>query len=500
MMDPIEKRVRRKQLHSRITTPERAALSVKDGMKIATGGATHAGYPRAFFLALAERIKNGDKLQIDLHTCSPLGQEIDGELAKLGAVRRRLSHQAQPPMAKAINDGKILYADMGACVYATQVRYGFFGTMDMAIVEAVAITEEGFIVPSTTLSDVPSLVRESRQVIVEINLTLPEELEGIHDIHVPENPPHRKVIPILKPTSRVGTPYIEVDPKKIVHIIGSDLKGTLPTRPPVDENSKAMAHHLIRFFEEEVRQGRMPSNLFPLQAGLGGVAEAVLRELANSHFKDLWIHSALLNDAVLDLIDAGKVVEASGAGLYFSKEGLDRFFRNLKRYKRVLVLRPLDISCSPEVIQRLGVIALNGAIEVDIYGHVNSTHIGGGKILTGVAGSIEFARNSSISIFLTPSVTKGTDVSCIVPMVPHVDHTEHEVTLLVTEQGYADLRGLDPRERARVIIDRCAHPEYRPLLHAYFERAMAQMGGHEPQLLDNPFPFHRKLKETGKMK
>ena len=179
---------------------------------------------------------------------------------------------------------------------------------------------------------------------------------------------------------------------------------------------------------------------------------------------------------------------------------MDRFFKNLQHYKQVLVLRPLDISCSPEVIQRLGVIALNGAIEVDIYGHVNSTHIGGGRILTGVAGSVEFARNSSISIFVTPSVTRGADVSCIVPMVTHVDHTEHDVTLIVTEQGYADLRGLDPRERAQVIIERCAHPSYRPLLRSYFERAMVQSGGHEPQLLDDPFPFHKKLKETGKMK
>jgi succinyl-CoA:acetate CoA-transferase len=499
-MEFIEKRIRKKEFLVKITTPEQAARSVKDGMKIATGGATHAGYPRAFFLALAERIRKGEKLQIDLHTCSPLGQEVDGELAKLGAVRRRLSHQAQPPMAKAINDGKVLYTDMGACVYATQVRYGFFGAMDLAIVEAVAITEEGFIVPSTTLSDIPSLIRQAKQVVVEINLTLPEELEGIHDIYIPENPPNRKTIPIMRPTDRIGMPFIKVPQEKILHIIGSDLKAALPTRPPVDENSRAMAHHLIQFFEEEVRQGRMPINLFPLQAGLGGVAEAVLRELASSRFNGILIHSALLNDAVLDLIDAGKVVEASGAGLYFSEEGLDRFFRNLERYKKVLVIRPLDISCSPEVIQRLGVIALNGAIEVDIYGHVNSTHIGGGRILTGVAGSIEFARNSPISIFLTPSVTKGTDVSCIVPMVTHVDHTEHEVTLIVTEQGYADLRGLDPRERARMIIDRCAHPEYRPLLNNYFERAMAQMGGHEPQLLDDPFPFHRKLKETGKMK
>jgi len=499
-MEGLEKRIRRKDLLSKITTPELATLSVKDGMKIATGGTTHAGYPRAFFKALAERFKQGDRVKFDLHTCSPLGREIDGELADLDVIHRRLSHQAQPPMAKAINEGKILYADMGGCVHATQARYGFFGMMDLVIVEAIAVTPEGFIVPSTAISDVPSFVKVAKQVIVEINLTLPLELEGIHDIHVPENPPHRKTIPILRPTDRIGTPYIEVDPKKILHIIGSDLKGSLPTRPPVDKNSEMIAHHFIQFLEEEVRQERLPPRLFPLQVGLGGVAEAVVRGLANSKFEGLWIHSALLNDAVLDLIDNGKVLEASGAGLYFSEEGLNRFFKNLDRYKKVLVIRPLDISCSPEVVQRLGVIALNGAIEVDIYGHINSTHIGGGRILTGVAGSIEFARNSSISTFLTPSVTKGTDVSCIVPMVTHVDHTEHEVSLIVTEQGYADLRGLDPRERARLIIDRCAHPEFRPLLHTYLDRAIKQTGGHEPQLLDDPFPFHRRLKETGKMK
>ncbi len=500
IMQGLKERIRKKELLHKITTADQAARAVKDGMRIGTGGATHAGYPRAFFLALAERIKKGETLQIDLHTCSPLGYEVDGELAKLNAVRRRLSHQAQPPMAKGINEGKILYADMGACSYATQVRYGFFGAMDLAVVEAVAITEEGFIVPSTTISDVPSLVREAKHVIVEINLNLPLELEGIHDIHIPDNPPHRKPIPIVRPTSRVGTPYIEVDPDKILYVIGTDVKGTLPTRPDVDEKSKAIALHLIRFFEEEVKRGRMPANLYPFQAGLGGVAEAVLRGLVDAPFHDLWIHSALLNDAVLDLIDAGKVVEASGAGLYLSEEGLDRFYKNLPRYKKVLVLRPVDISCSPEVIQRFGVIALNGAIEIDIYGHVNSTHVGGGKILTGVAGSIEFARNSSISIFVSPSVTKGTDISCIVPMVPHVDHTEHEVSLIVTEQGYADLRGLDPRERARLIIEQCAHPEYRPLLQSYLERAMSQTGGHEPHCLDAPFPFHTKLKETGKMK
>jgi succinyl-CoA:acetate CoA-transferase len=89
-------------------------------------------------------------------------------------------------------------------------------------------------------------------------------------------------------------------------------------------------------------------------------------------------------------------------------------------------------------------------------------------------------------MFMAPSTAKGGAISTVVPMVSHVDHTEHEVQVLVTEHGVADLRGLAPRQRARLVIENCAHPDYRPALRDYLRRAEAK-GGHTPHLLQEVF-------------
>ena len=81
-----------------------------------------------------------------------------------------------------------------------------------------------------------------------------------------------------------------------------------------------------------------------------------------------------------------------------------------------------------------------------------------------------------------------------------MDHTEHDVDVIVTEQGLADLRGLSPKERARLVIECCAHPDYRPPLREYFARACASCGDSQtPILLDECFSFHRKFQNTGSM-
>jgi len=89
-------------------------------------------------------------------------------------------------------------------------------------------------------------------------------------------------------------------------------------------------------------------------------------------------------------------------------------------------------------------------------------------------------------------------------MVTHVDHTEHDMDVLVTEQGLADLRGLAPRQRARCIIDKCAHPDYKPILQDYYDRALkecqASGSAHEPHMLDKVFKMHSHLKDKGTMK
>jgi len=495
----VTERINFEPLRGRVLTAEEAAQFVENGMRIGTCGTTTAGYPVSFFEALAQRGAKGERFKIDLWSCAPLGPEVDGKLAETGLLNRRLAHQANPVLAKAINAGEIHYADMGAAWIPSEVRKGSLGKLDLAVIEAVEITDEGFVVPSLCPSEGATFLRYADKVIVEINVNLPLGLFGIHDIYVPDSPPRRKPIPLNSVTDRIGTPYIEINPEKIKGVIISDKKTTPPKRAPIDETGRQIARNIVSFFEREVEKGRLPKNLLPFQTGLGGLGGAILSELEQSKFENLEVHSALLDDGVLDLIDNGKISAVSGVGLFLTDESLQKFFRDIERYKQKIILRPIDIVNAPEVIRRLGVIAINTAIEMDIYGHINSSHVGGTRIMTGVAGSIEFARNGYLSIFMAPSVARGGNVSTIVPMVSHVDHTEHEVSVIVTERGLVDLRGLDPRERATEIIGKCAHPDYRPLLWDYFHEAEAK-GGHEPHILSKAFDFHMRLMEKGTMK
>jgi succinyl-CoA:acetate CoA-transferase len=185
----------------------------------------------------------------------------------------------------------------------------------------------------------------------------------------------------------------------------------------------------------------------------------------------LEIYSEVLQDSVFDLMDVGKIKFASGTSLTISPNRLEDFYKNLHKYRKNIILRPEEISNNPEIIRRLGVIAMNTAIEFDIYGNVNSTNISGSRMMNGIGGSGDFARNAYLSIFMTKSTAKGGDISSIVPFVKHVDHTEHDVHVVVTEQGLADLRALSPRERAEKIIENCAHPKFKEYLRNYIKSA-----------------------------
>ncbi|MGE8280093.1 MAG: acetyl-CoA hydrolase/transferase C-terminal domain-containing protein, partial [Stenotrophomonas sp.] len=177
------------------------------------------------------------------------------------------------------------------------------------------------------------------------------------------------------------------------------------------------------------------------------------------------------------------------------------FKRNIKFYRERIIMRTQEISNHPELVRRLGCIGMNGMIEVDLYGNVNSTHVMGSRIMNGIGGSGDFTRNGFLSTFLSPSMAKGGSISAIVPMVSHVDHTEHDVSIIVTEQGLADLRGLPPRARARTVIDNCAHPDYRDQLNDYFGRACRDSyGKHTPHLLPEALSWHQRYIDTGTMK
>lgn len=500
-MIDIKDRVRNEALHAKIVSAEEAAAIIKPGMNIGTSGFTPAGYPKAVPLALAERIKK-ENFKINLWTGASVGKELDGALAAVNGVNKRLPYQTDNEMRKSINSGGVKYCDLHLSHVAQMSRYEFLdGKVDVAIVEACAITEEGHIIPTTSVGNAASFVQSADIVIVEINTSQPLALEGMHDIYTPLDPPNRQTIPIVKVDDRIGTTYIPCGLDKITYIVPCDICDDSRDLAAIDDNARAMSTHFIKFLKKEIAAGRMPKNLLPLQSGVGSVANAVVSGFVNSDFTDLEVYTEVIQDGMLDLADAGKLRFASGTSFSPSPAGRERFYANIDEYRKIMMLRPQEISNSPEVARRIGVIAMNTAIEFDIYGDVNSTHIMGTKMMNGIGGSGDFARNAYLTCFFSTSTAKDGAISSIVPMVSHHDHSEHDTAIFVTEIGVADVRGLSPKERARVIIENCAHPDYRPMLMDYLERAeKATKLAQTPHILSEALSWHTRFIETGTMK
>jgi succinyl-CoA:acetate CoA-transferase len=333
-------------------------------------------------------------------------------------------------------------------------------------------------------------------VIVEINLNRPMALEGLHDVYQKCGDP----IPIVgNPLKRIGVPYFQINPEKIKGIVLSDRSDKPSAEPKPDRMGALLGRHLIDFFKKEIAAGRLSEPLPPIELGVGDLAGNVMRKIGASDFTHFRFHLPSVTDPVLEIVEAGKVDWVSAMSLRLSPEAWGRFQANLDHYKQFMVLRPVSICNSAEIIQRLGVIGINGCLEMDLQGQVNSSHVLGAKIMNGIAGSYDFSRNGLYSIFVGPSTARGGKISAIVPLVSHVDHTEHDVDILVTEQGLADLRGLDPRERAREIIRQCAHPDYREMLSDYLTRAEKEPG-HIAVLPEESGSFHLRLTRSGSMR
>ncbi|WP_293297261.1 succinate CoA transferase [Pedobacter sp. UBA4863] len=497
-----ENRIRKKELEQLIMTAEEAAMLFKDKMVVASSGFTKAGDSKAVLMALAERAQkvHPDPLKVTLMTGASLGQGTDGALAEAKALSLRLPFQVDPIMRKAINKGEVFFIDQHLGETANLLRANNFPKIDIAILEACLIAEDGSIIPTTSVGNSASFAALAEKVIIELNLSVPLSIKGVHDIFSTGEYPSRRAIPITKANAVIGTDHIAINPDKIAGIVITQKTDSPAEIEAPDAATTAIANHLIRFFNQEVAKGNLTKSLLPLQAGIGKVANAVLTGFTHSDFEDLTMYSEVLQDSTFDLLDSGKLLFASGSSITVSHEYYERIFSDFAKYKNRVILRPQDISNAAEVIRRLGIIAINTALECDIYGNVNSTHVSGTHMMNGIGGSGDFARNSYLSIFVTTSMAKGDKISCIVPMVSHVDHCEHDVDIIVTERGLADLRGLAPRQRAQVIIDKCVHPEYQTAMQSYFDRACAERGGQTPHILEEAFSWHTSLRETGSMK
>ncbi|UIR56425.1 succinate CoA transferase [Sphingobacterium sp. SRCM116780] len=491
-------RIKLESLHDKVITAEQAAQLFKNGMVVGSSGFTKAGDSKVVLPALAERAKT-DPLKITLITGASLGHGTDGKLAEAGVLAKRMPFQVDRILRGKINAGEVLFIDQHLSETAELLHNKNLAAVDIAVLEVTAIEADGSFIPTTSVGNSATFAALAKQVILEVNTAVPMAIRGIHDIYQAEDYPRRNVIPIVAPENKIGRKTIALDPAKVVGIVFTNIEDSPADIAEPDDKTTAIASHILSFFEKEVAMGHLSENLLPLQAGIGKVANAVLTGFKNSNFRNLTMFSEVLQDSTFDLIDAGKIDFASASSITVSKACYDRVFANLDKYRDKMVLRPQNISNTPGLIRRLGIIAINTAIEFDIYGNVNSTHTSGTNIMNGIGGSGDFARNAYLSIFVTQAASKEDRISHVLPMVSHVDHTEHDVDILVTDIGLADLRGLAPRERAKVIIENCVHPDYKEQLQDYYDRA-CDRGGHTPHILEEAFSWHVRLRDQGTMK
>ena len=439
-------RLRTPCLFDKIVSADEAATLITDGMNVGVSGFTPSGYPKKTTLALAKAIKAGKKCRINIWSGASVGPEIEETLAGVGGISGRMPYYAasNKTLSRQINTGSVTYIDQHLSHFAQQIDYGFYGDVDVAIVEAAAINADGSIVLGSGVGNTPMLVKHAKKIIVEVNTSIPLTLEGMHDIYICSKPPERTEIPIYHVGDRIGSPYVSCGLDRITCIVESDIVDHVRNLSAPDDTSKKIAANLVDFLEHEQRHGRLPQQMLPLQSGVGSIANAVLMGLAESKFDNLTMYSEILQDSVFKLIKCGKVTQASGCAFTPSPTVWEMYKEDPELYRNRIVLRPLDISNNPEVIRRLGVISMNTPLEFDIYGQANSTHVMGNRMMNGIGGSGDYMRNGYLTIFSTPSTAKGGNISSVVPMVSHADHTEHDTMVFITEQGVADIRGLSP--------------------------------------------------------
>lgn len=485
-----------------VISAEEAASMINDGDIVGFSGFTPAGaakeIPKAIAIKANAEHAAGRPFKIGVVTGASTGDSLDGELARANAVLFRTPYQSDKYLRAQINKGETHFFDMHLSMLPQAARYGFLGKMKFAIIEAASVRDDGEIVLTTSVGATNTFCNIADKVLIELNDQHPAEMKGLHDIYEPLDPPHRREIPIYACSERIGSPYLKVDPSKIVGIVKTSAPDEVGGFKETDPVTQMIGENVADFLANELEAGRIPKGFLPIQSGVGNIANAVLGALgANKSIPPFEMYSEVIQDSVIDLMRNGDVKFGSATSLTLSPSALKEVYENLEFFKERILLRPQEITNHPEVVRRLGIISINTAIEADIWGNINSTHVMGCNLMNGIGGSGDFTRNAYISIFTCPSTAKGGAISTIVPMVAHLDHSEHSVQIIVTEQGIADLRGKDPIQRAIEIVDKCAHPEYRGQLHAYFDDVK---DGHTPQTLRTGFAMHEAFMEKKDMR
>ncbi|WP_224449943.1 acetyl-CoA hydrolase/transferase C-terminal domain-containing protein [Haloprofundus salilacus] len=459
-----------------VVSAEAAAEHVGSDDTVLVSGFGGVGYPKRVLVAAAE----GDReMSLTVVSGGGVGGEVDDVLIEAGKLARRYPFQTRRASREAINERRVEFHDRHISRLGDEVRLGHLGHPDVAVIEAVTVGED-WLVPSTSIGHTPSFVSAADRLVVEVNSAQPRALERVHDVYQRDLPPNRDPIPVSEPTERVGSARVEFDPEKLVAVVETDrADDPYEFRDPTDADL-AIADELGTFLEAELERDPTLAEAVHLQFGVGSLGNALMGELSSIDFGDREVvyFGEVFQDGLLDALDEGLLSGASATSLALSLEGQERLFEEIDRYADDVVLRPADVSNNPALIEQFGVVGVNSAVDVDLYGNANATHIGGTQVVNGIGGGGDFNRNCRLGIIALPSTAGGDDISRIVPKVSHVDHTEHDHSVVVTEYGVADLRGASPAERMDALVE-VAHPDFRERLRAYRDRAL-ERDGHVP--------------------
>ena len=486
-------------------TAAEAAQLINHGDICGMGGFTPAGAPKDVPTAIAQRAEafhaEGKPFKIGMYTGASTGDSCDGALARAHAIEFRTPYQGNKDLRTELNAQGAHYFDMHLSELAQDLRYGFMPKPNFAIIESCEIIEKGDmveIVPTAGVGNMPTFCRLADKIIVELNEAMPATMRGMHDIYEPADPPQRREIPVYHVSDRIGKDCITIPASKLAAVVKTNRPNEVGKFTPLDEVTEKIGANVAAFLEAEMKAGRIPATFLPIQSGVGNVANAVLGALGeNKHIPPFEMYTEVIQDSVVGLMDEGRIKFASGCSLTIGADKLQHIMDNIDFFRDKIVLRPQEISNNPEVARRLGLITINTALEADIFGNINSTHVCGTKMMNGIGGSGDFTRNAYVSIYTTPSTAKSGAISAFVPMVSHLDHSEHSVKIIITEHGIADLRGKSPIQRAHAIIDNCVDPQYRPLLNAYLEMAKT---AHTPHVLSCALAMHEEFLKSGDMR
>lgn len=178
-----------------------------------------AGSPKALPNAIAKRAQEFHQqhkaFQIRLFTGASISAQADDILAEAAAVSWRAPYQTALLLREKINQGEVSFVDLHLSEVAQMVNYGFFGDIDVAVIEASAVSENGKIYLTSGIGNAPIFIQKAKKIIIELNSYHNTRVGELADIVTLGAPPRRNILPIFHTLDKVGVPYVQVDPKKL---------------------------------------------------------------------------------------------------------------------------------------------------------------------------------------------------------------------------------------------------------------------------------------------